>query len=360
MHVGRLLGYILLGVNAVVAALLCFSAFSPYLNPQTSPVASCAGLFFPIFLILNVVFLVFWLLVYRRYVFFPLLVLLVCWNSIRTYVPVNWFQEAVPETAVKVLSYNTRAFGELQAHTKEKPNEVLEYLRNSDADIICIQEYIYGGKLKKKDIDYALRDYSYRHYYPLGGEGANGLGCYSRYPILSVTPIKYKTNLNGSIAYYIKVKDDTLVVINNHLESNKILESDVETYQEMMDAPNRENVSSGMKKLLKKLSDATVIRSRQADVLQEMLRGLKEKKVVLCGDFNDSPISYTHHVLSKELQDAFVESGNGLGISYNRNRMYFRIDHILASKDLKIYACRVDNSIDASDHYPIECYVSLE
>ena len=359
VHIGKLLGYILLGANAVVAALLCFSAFSPHLNPQTSPVASCAGLFFPIFLTINVLFLLFWLFVYRRYALFPLLVLLVCWDSIQTYVPINWFQGSVPEGAIKVLSYNTRAFGEKKAHTKEKPNEVLEYLRNSDADIICLQEYIYGGKLKKKDIDYALRDYPYKHYHSLG-KGRNGLGCYSRYPILSATPIKYETRVNGSIAYYIKVKDDTLVVINNHLESNKILGSDAEIFQEMVDAPNNENVPSGMKKLLKKLSEATVIRSKQADVLLETIRGLKGKKLVLCGDFNDSPISYTHHTLCDDLQDAFVESGNGLGISYNRNRMYFRIDHILASKDLRVYNCRVDDSIEASDHYPIWCYLSLE
>lgn len=359
IHVGKLLGYILLGVNAIVAALMCFSAFSPYLNPQASPVASCAGLFFPVFLVANVAFLFFWLVVCRKYALFPLAVSLVCWNCIQTYVPVNWFRGSAPEGAVKILSYNTRAFGNLKPHTKERPNEVLEYLRNSDADIICIQEYIYGGKLEKKDIDYALRDYPYKHYYSLG-KGLNGLGCYSRYPILSAMPVKYETNLNGSIAYYIKVKEDTLVVFNNHLESNKILESDVETYHEMVDAPNRKNVSSGMRKLLKKLADATVVRSKQADVLSETLRSLSGKKVVFCGDFNDTPISYTHRVLSEQMQDAFVESGNGLGISYNRNRMYFRIDHILVSKDLKVYDCRVDDSTEASDHYPIECYVSLE
>lgn len=358
IHIGRLLGYALLGVNAVMAALLCFSAFSPYLNPQTSPMASCAGLFFPVFLIVNVAFLIFWLFVYRRYALFPLLVLFVCWGSIQTYVPINWFQGSVPEGAIKVLSYNTRAFGEKKAHTKEKPNEVLEYLRNSDADIICLQEYIYGGKLKKKDIDYALRDYPYKHYHSLG-KGRNGLGCYSRYPILSATPIKYKTRVNGSIAYYIKVKDDTLVVINNHLESNKILGSDAEIFQEMVDTPNSENVPSGMKRLLRKLSEAAVIRSKQADILLETIRGLKGKKLVFCGDFNDSPISYTHHTFCDDLQDAFVESGNGLGISYNRNRMHFRIDHILTSKDLRVYGCRVDDSIEASDHYPIWCYLSL-
>jgi len=359
IHIGKLLGYILLGVNAVLAALLCFSAFSPYLNPHTSPVASCAGLFFPVVLIFNVAFLFFWLLVYRRYALFPLLVLLVCWNSIQTYYPINWFQEDAPEDAIKVLSFNTRGFGDMTPHTKEKPNEVLEYLRNSDADIICIQEYIYGGKLKKKDIDYALRDYPYRHYRSLG-KGLNGLGCYSRYPILSAKPIKYDSDRNGSMIYNIKVKDDTLVVLNNHLESNRIIKSDVKTYQDMVDDPSKEKVSSGMRKLLKKLAGATAIRARQVDVLSEVLQDLRGKKLIVCGDFNDTPISYTHRVLSEDLQDAFVESGNGLGISYNRDRLYIRIDHILTSKNLKVFECKVDDSIKASDHNPIWCRVSLK
>lgn len=359
IQVGKWLGYILLGINAVLAALLGFSAYSPNWDPHTSPVASCAGLFFPVLLILNLFFLLFWLLVYRRYALLPILILIVCWNSIQTYCPINGFSGDVPEDAIKVLSYNTRAFGEKQPHTKDKPNEVLEYLRNCDADIICLQEYIYGGKLKKKDIDYALRDYPYRHYYSLG-KGLNGLGCYSRYPILSTKPIPYKSNRNGSIAYYIKVKEDTLVVINNHLESNRIFKADVETYQDMVDAPNSQNLSSGMRKLLKKLAEATVRRSTQVDKVRETIQSLKGKKLIACGDFNDTPISYTHRAMCEDLQDAFVEAGNGLGISYNRNRLYFRIDHILASKDLKIFDCKVDDSIKASDHNPIWCFVSLK
>lgn len=358
-YIGQFLGYILLGCNAIIALLLLFSAYSPYLNPQATPIGACAGLFFPVFLIANLVFLLFWLVVYRRYALFPIAVLLLCWSSIRTYIPINGSGKEAPEDAIKVLSYNTRAFSEMKPHTQEKPNAVLAYLQNSDADIICIQEYIFGGKLKKKDIDHALREYPYRHYYDLG-KGWNGLGCYSRYPILSATPIDYESKLNGSIIYHIKVKNDTLVVINNHLESNKLAESDVETYQDMVHDPNRQKVSSGLRKLMKKLSDATVIRARQTDKLRKELQQLEGKRIILCGDLNDTPISYTHHQLCRELEDAFVESGNGMGVSYNKNLFYFRIDHILFSRNLTVYQCKVDDTIKASDHYPISCHVSLE
>ena len=358
-YIGKLLGLILLGINAIVALMMFLSAYSPSIDPHAHPVASCMGLFFPIFLLANVLFLIFWLLVYRKFMLFPLLALIGCWGSIRTYFPINGWGGDVPEGAIKILSYNTRAFGEKKPHTKERPNDVLAYLQNSDADIICLQEYIFGGKLKKKDIDYALRDYRYKHYQVLG-KGLNGLGCYSRYPILSATPILYKGTRNGSVAYRIKVGNDTLLVINNHLESNKILKSDVETYQEMMDAPSKQKLFAGVRKLWGKMAKATSVRAKQADILVETLRDSKEKSVVLCGDFNDTPISYTHHVLSDELRDAFVETGNGLGVSYNKDRLYVRIDHILVSKNLKVYDCTVDNTIQASDHYPVWCYISLQ
>ena len=358
-YIGKLLGLILLGINAIVALMMFLSAYSPSIDPHAHPVASCMGLFFPIFLLANVLFLIFWLLVYRKFMLFPLLALIGCWGSIRTYFPINGWGEDVPEGAIKILSYNTRAFGEKKPHTKERPNDVLAYLQNSDADVICLQEYIFGGKLKKKDIDYALRDYRYKHYQVLG-KGLNGLGCYSRYPILSATPILYKGTRNGSVVYRIKVGNDTLLVINNHLESNKILKSDVETYQEMMDAPSKQKLFAGVRKLWGKMAKATSVRAKQADILVETLRDSKEKSVVLCGDFNDTPISYTHHVLSDELRDAFVETGNGLGVSYNKDRLYVRIDHILVSKNLKVYDCTVDNTIQASDHYPVWCYISLQ
>lgn len=357
--IGKILGFILLGVNALVVLLMLVSAYSPYINPHEHPIWSCAGLLFPIFLLTNLLFLCFWTAVHWRYAFLPLLAFTCCWDSIRTYFPINVFQDEKPENTLKVLSYNTRAFGNWEKHTKEKPNRTLDYLQKSDADIICLQEYIVNNDLKKKDVDYALRKYPYRHYYLLPNEW-NGLGCYSKYPILSATTIKYESEGNASIAYKIKVDSDTLLVVNNHLESNRIGKSEVDMYQEVIESRDGKKVSSGIWKLIKKMAEAIKIRAKQAEAVSEQTSGFQGKGVIVCGDFNDTPISYTHRIIGQGLKDAFVEAGNGPGISYNQHRMFFRIDHILLSKNLKAYECTVDDSIDASDHYPIWCYISLE
>ena len=358
-YIGRFLGWILLGINVVIAGLLLLSAYSPYIQPQEHPLLSCIGLAFPIFWCANFLFLLFWLGVYRKYTLFPILVIVACWGTLRTYFPINLFEEEKPENSIKFLSYNTMAFALGEKHTKESPNRVLAYLAASDADIICIQECIWMSRMKQKEADYALRNYKYKHYYSFAG-GFNGLACYSRYPILSAIPIKYKDSRNGSIVYRIAVGKDTLTVFNNHLESNKIEASEKAIYQEMIDTPNKENIASGSRMLLKKLTEASAIRASQADSLVSYIKELQGEKVVVCGDFNDSPVSYAHRVVGQYLQDAFAQSGNGLGISYHENRFYFRIDHIFLSKNMKSYECTVDRSVKASDHYPIWCYISLE
>ncbi|WP_455673912.1 endonuclease/exonuclease/phosphatase family protein [Phocaeicola sp.] len=355
-YIGRLLGWILLGINFCMAALLLICAYSPYIDPVAHPVWSCAGLAFPAFLIVNLLFFVFWLVVYRKYALLSLFTFFCCFGAIRTYFPINLSSKDVPQKAIKVLSYNTMAFEHGRPNQKDNPNPVLEYLKNSDADIICLQEYILSNSLKKKDIDYALRAYPYKHYYKMSA--SNGLGCYSRFPILSAQPIEYESRNNGSIAYKMEVNGDTLLVVNNHLESNKLTEKDKAVYREMMKDPDKHKVSAGSKLLIGKLAEASAIRAAQADTIARVIDDFKGDGVIVCGDFNDSPLSYAHRVIGEKLNDAFVQSGNGFGISYNQNGFYFRIDHILLSKNLESYKCTVDNTIKSSDHYPIWCYVA--
>ena len=68
---------------------------------------------------------------------------------------------------------------------------------------------------------------------------------------------------------------------------------------------------------------------------------------------NDTPISYTFQRISRLLNNAFTESGNGIGISFNRKGFPVRIDHIFTSKDLKTHGTYVDGEIKSSDHCPI-------
>jgi len=361
-HLGRLATLIMLAINIVFIGLLLFAAYSPNIDPELHPLRACMGLTFPIFLVINLCFLIFWLIFRFRLMLVPLVGFLLCISQIRTYLPINLRTEKVPENAIKVLSYNVMAFGDLRKTAGKNP--VLTYLQESGADIICMQEYVVTPNRKyvtQQNIDKALKDYPYKHIQRVGVKGAsNGMACYSKYPILSTKRIEYASNNNGSILYEIAIGADTITLINNHLESNKLTALDKEVYEDMIKSPEADKVKKGVWHLVQKLGDAQRIRAIQARAVAEAVKNSRYPDVIVCGDFNDSPISYAHKTISQDLNDAFITSGNGLGISYNQNKFYFRIDNILMSKNLKAYNCTVDRSIKSSDHYPIWSFISKQ
>lgn len=357
--VGNFLGKVLFTINVLVALLMVLCAFSSYISPYTFPVLSCAGLAFPVFLLLNFLFFAFWLFFNRRYALLPLVVMFVCIGQIRAFLPVNISMKQVPDDAIKILSYNVMSYDSHQPHTEESPNEIVRYIQNSNADIVCLQEASFNNSNSKKFLSEkvfrkALSTYPYFSFHK---EKGSGWVCLSRFPILSTRSIPYESVGNGTVAYELKVGNDTLLLVNNHLESNKLSIDDRAAYRDMIIAPKEDKVKTTSKLLIGKVADAVSIRASQADSVAKFIQDSKHKYVVVCGDFNDSSLSYVHRVIGKGLNDAFIDTGNGLGVSYNRYGFYFRIDHIMASENLDLFNCTVDNSIKTSDHYPIWCYI---
>lgn len=123
---------------------------------------------------------------------------------------------------------------------KDGKNPILSYLVNSKADIICLQEYNAAQNKKyltEADIKKALKAYPY---YSVRRQNRSDvqLACFSKYPILSVSPIDYESTYNGSVQYVLAVNNDTVTLINNHLESNKLTKEDRGMYEDMIKDPN--------------------------------------------------------------------------------------------------------------------------
>ena len=98
-------------------------------------------------------------------------------------------------------------------------------------------------------------------------------------------------------------------------------------------------------------------RAIQARIVNEFVETHSDYPIILCGDFNDTPISYTRHTIATHLNDCFVSAGCGLGLSFNRKGFNLRIDHIMCSDDYEPVRCFVDSEMDASDHYPVVCWL---
>lgn len=347
---------LLIAANTFTVAAMLFCAATEWMPPQRYTGIAYYGLMFPVFVAVNVLFAIFWLIFKRRFAFIPLIGMALCACAIRTYIPFNLTFDP-PEGSIKILSYNTHSFG---GHNDEpwEENAVIKYLSQCQADIICLQE------ATRSDLDEAFAPLADIYpYISVAKKEENYIACLSKFPIDSVRQIEYGTTTNFSFAYNINVNGQQLLLINNHLESYRLEPIDKENYKSILvnyKRPKQNATKTKLADLTEKLSYHDSIRGVQTDSVAAFVERRKGCYIVACGDFNSSPISYTHHRLTRQLNDAYTRSGNGPGISYHQSGMYFRLDNILVSPNITPYAAKVDNSIQSSDHYPIECYIVLE
>jgi Metal-dependent hydrolase len=362
----KILWYCLFLVNVLTLTVLLLSSFSDYISPLQSVAFSYLGLFFPFIVAGNGLLFLFWIVVKKwKVVLSNLLVFLLCSSSIQTYFPINKKTENIPENCIKLLSYNVMRFGWVKKDERDNPNKILQYIKESNADIVCLQEYGESAKksrLTHEQIQNALKDYPYSHIHHLKfpyKEEIFGLAIFSKFPILSIRKVPYDSNFNGSFIAELDINGKRVTVINNHLESNKLSQEERSDYYRLTQDMDSQSLNSFTKMMSKRLTPAFKIRAQQAQLISEEIKGEKNPYIIVCGDFNDTPISYARHKIKGNLRDAFVDSGSGLGITYNKYRFLFRIDYILHSKNIRSYNCTV-GSLKDSDHYPISCYLQLD
>jgi len=337
---------IFLGANIGAIFLLWFCCLSTWLSPEHYPLLSLVGLVFPIILLINILFLFFWLIFKVRYLWVPIFGMLVVGSYIYDYFPLNWKSDH-PSDALKIISFNVGTMKE-----DEAKEQLVRYVKEMDADIFCFQE-IHDGWLSRKDVKALMDSIGYTSV-------RNGGECImTKLPLVGDTiHVNYPTRKgNGSLGCWVEYMGEKILIINNHLESNALSDEDKTEYKEMMKDPHKEKMKTGGRHLAGKLGDAAVYRAPQVDALVALVKTYGERNIILCGDFNDTPISYTYQELGRVMKSAYRNSGNGIGVSYNQKGFPVRIDHIFMTEDWESYQTRIGNQIDVSDHYPIVTYL---
>lgn len=363
----KFLWVILFSADALALLLLLIASFSDQISPFRSVLASYTGLFFPFIVIANLLFFILFLLFQKwKIVGINLVVLLICSGAIRSYFPINPKEKEIPEDAISILTYNTMMFAR-KKHTAKNPNPILEYILKSDADIVCMQEFgatrkENGQTLSMRELLGALKKYPYHFVQELSyiyKSEKYGVAIFSRFPITSVKKIDYESRYNGSVWAELDINGKRVTLINNHLESNKLSEEERNEYYQLTKEVGSQALNSFTKMMHKRLTPAFKARALQAQIISKVIEEDKNNYMIVCGDFNDTPISYARRKIKGNLKDAFVESGAGLGVTYNKYRFLFRIDYILHSQNIRSYNCTVGKLKD-SDHYPVSCFLKLE
>lgn len=184
-------GVFILGNLVVGTGFLC-CAYSPLLSPVAHPVLACAGLFFPFFLLALIVLAVVGLFHGWKFMCLPLLLLLAGGGAVATYTPFGGGEEPTDGEVLKFLTYNVM---NMYGDAEDESRPVQHYIQESDADVVCLQEYQWDARETRK----AFPMYPYRKL--LKASNGNGMACLSRFPILSVEPIPYESGSNASFYF---------------------------------------------------------------------------------------------------------------------------------------------------------------
>jgi endonuclease/exonuclease/phosphatase family metal-dependent hydrolase len=366
---GRILvkGTMLLA-NIAVAVLLIVTVLASRISPEKLVLPALTTLIFPLTIALNVFFVAFWLFAKKWHFLISLVLLFMASEQISNIIPLH-FGKTKTETSTKsfkIMSYNTMLFSHLQKHTANNPNKIIKHILESDADIVCLQEFAVSSKKKSEYLTYndifrIFSDYKYKYieFNQYQKWKRSGIAVLSKYPIINNVNFSDKADYGVSTYSDIVIKGDTIRLFNNHLESNRLTERDRHLPLDLKDDFNSDKLSGTTKRLSNKLFIAYKIRAKQAERLSAKIKQ-SPYKVLVCGDFNDVPGSYTYSTIKGDLTDAFSTSGLGLGLTLNLSIYRFRIDYLLydaqyfSSDELMI------DKVKYSDHYPIHTRISFK
>lgn len=368
--IGKYIKYAVFATNILAIILLLSSILAWTVLPSKITIIAYLGLVFPIILFINIAYLILWLIFWRwKYALVQLIVIACCWPAVSTCFPIHFKSKTIPENKIKVLSYNVRGFNWLTGE-KARNNPIFDYVVNSDADIVCFQEFVVSTSKGKKnaiteaELNDIMKDYPYHSIIRIGEKKNKsylyGIACYSKFPILETFKIPIESTYNGSVMHKLDIQGRNVTLVINHLESNRLTSEDKKLYKDFLKTRDRETFDDMAHTLQDRLGTAYRIREEQVNLIRKYMNEQETDATIVCGDFNDAPISYTYHTIKGDnLIDSYANTGFGQGITYHENYFWVRIDFIMHSPAFQSYNCTVDK-VKYSDHYPIWTYLSFK
>jgi endonuclease/exonuclease/phosphatase family metal-dependent hydrolase len=302
----------------------------PYVSPKTIPLFAILSLFVPILLLINLAFVIYWLIKLKKQLKLSAFILLIGWFAVTPFYKLSKKNSSL-NTDLKVMSYNVRMFNHWKWLDEEDiEKKIFSFVKDNDPDVLVLQEILALPKY--------ILDFPYNYIQEKKDKAHFGMAIYSKMPIVNKGSLKFKNTANNIIFADIVRKKDTIRVYNLHLQSLSI-------------SPDKENFGQeNSEKLIKKLKTRFKQQAEQTELFLAHENNWKGKKIV-CGDFNNSAYSWVYNQVSKNKKDAFIEAGRGYGKTF---KYWFpmRIDFIFSDENASINQFNTFTE-KYSDHYPI-------
>lgn len=346
MSKSRLAGFTSRVLMSAAAGLLVLSYLSVVVNPAKAWILVVFGLLFVPLAILNLVLLI-WAIKRRSKAFLiPLLALLPSLFFVGRYVQMSdGSGEDVAENRMRIVSYNVGRFalGDMDSR-KECRDSIVAFLKGKDADIICLQEFRADDPASVKSyLSKIFKGYNSAYYLYTQKRGCYGNVTLTRFPIKDKGKLIFDNSTNLAIYTDIVAGGSTLRIYNCHFESYNI------SLSRLVKSMGRD--SELLKETEVKMKNSISRRPKQVD---QVFRHIAESPVesIVCGDFNDSPMSYTYYKMSQGREDSFIRAGKGFGATYSGLWPLLRIDYVLYPERLRAVG-HCSPKVRFSDHYPV-------
>ena len=325
--------------NTIAAATLLISYILPYVEPNNFALLSVLSLAVPILLVLNILFMIYWLLRVKKQLLLSLIVLLLGYSYLGLLYKFSSSKDIDNANNISVMNFNVRLFNLYDwINTPNLETEIESFINKAQPDVIAFQEYHPHKNVK-------LSNYKYKHEVLKGKRVKFGQAIFSKFPIINSGSVEFPNTANNAIFADIVKGVDTLRVYNVHLQSSHI-------------DPNLENYNKeDSERLLKGVKQTFKMQQTQAELFL-MHKKTSPYKTIVCGDFNNTAYSYVYKEISEGMKDTFKEAGNGFGRTFAFKYFPIRIDFILVDEVFEVNGFKTyDNKL--SDHFPIMTKINL-
>lgn len=357
--------------NIILAVLFLLGCYGGWADPKTWWPLGFLTLAAFYLLLLLIGFIIFWLFVKPWWSLISVVAILLAYKPVTNIIPVRFsssFDKQKQTAALRIMSWNVEHFDILEhKNHPEKKQQMLQLINQYQPDIACYQEMV-GSDKNSKAINYipdmiqgeGFTDYHYSFNPKLDFDGNHHFGIiiFSKHPIVNKQTISFYPNDYNSIFQYADIVkgEDTVRVFNIHLQSLKFSATNLE-YIEKPDITTDEDLKKS-KSLISKLKTGFLKRKKQAERIKEEM-DKSPYPVIVCGDFNDVPNSYSYNTIGQGLKNTFKEKGSGIGRTFSGISPTLRIDNIFAADRFTVKQfLRIPKKL--SDHFPIFADVQLE
>lgn len=353
---------------AIFCVLYLIASFSAYLSPEVFSYTSIFALAFPYLFVIGVLLCIAVFITWKKWG--VVLFIILCagsYNLVHTIalnVPTT-FTKIKDSSILRIMTWNVQSFDSYLLKHKDKDgyktnrSEMLQLILDYNPDVICFQEYLdYENTKKRRSIRNDLKAAGYPYSYASNEKfveskrkfaAYGGTAIYSKYPLIDSGRLKLMDSDVGKQEFMI------FASLNFNQKPVRIFTAHLASYNLYTDTNGNNNIYTityhRKSSVQEKIRETSLIHLREAKMIRQQMDA-SPYPLIYCGDMNATACTYEYRYLKNDMQDAFLQKGSWLGVTFYKLLYTLRIDFCFINNNMKVIQSEVGKE-KLSDHYPV-------